>query len=79
MGLKLVIDKSVMLNPPPWVEKTIIGFPMGSISQYRGKNGLHIREYEDRFELHIDAFDPRYHPFLHLALEFVPTVIRSII
>ena len=79
MGIKLIIDKSVMQNPPPWAEKTIIGFPMGSVAQYRGKNGLHIREYEDRFELHVDKFDPRTHPLLHLALECMPAVVRSII
>lgn len=79
MEIKIIIDKSVMQNPPPWVEKTIIGFPMGSVAQYRGENGLHIREYEDRFELHVDTFDPRSHPLLHLAFECMPSVIRSII
>jgi len=78
MGIKLIIDKSVMTSPPPWVERTIIGFPNGSVAQYRGSHGLHIREYEDRFEMHVDAFDPRSHPFLHMALECMPTVIRSI-
>ncbi len=77
--MKFIIDKSIMQRPPPWVNKTVIGIPMDSIAQYRGKNGLHIREYEDRFELHVDMFDPLSHPFLHLSLEFMPAVIRSIV
>jgi len=77
--MKYIVYKSVMQRQPPWVEKTIIGIPMNSIAQYRGKNGLHIREYENRFEIHADLFDPLSHPFLHFTLEFMPAAIRLII
>lgn len=63
------IDKDVMAGLPPWFERTPLGFPEGARAQYRGPMGLHVREYDDFYELHFDVFDPREHPVLHLLLE----------
>jgi hypothetical protein len=70
--LHLRISKEVMAGLPPWLEETALGFTYGAKAQYRGSMGLHVREYDDFYEVHFDLFDPREHPILHLLLEVVP-------
>jgi hypothetical protein len=49
-------------------EETSLGQKNGATKQYRyGK--LHIREYEDKFLVHMDKVDPRKHPLAHLVLD----------
>ncbi|MGC8556284.1 MAG: hypothetical protein ACP5NG_04700 [Conexivisphaera sp.] len=71
------ISKEIMAGLPPWFEETPLGLPMGARAQYRGPKGLHVREYDDFYEVHFDAFDPREHPLLHLLLEFLPMASRK--
>ena len=40
-------------------DETLLGDPRGCLRQYRGANGLHVREYENYFEIHQDQVDPR--------------------
>jgi hypothetical protein len=47
-------------------EETTLGQKNGSTKQYRYGN-LHIREYEDKFLVHMDKVDPRKNPFGHLV------------
>ena len=70
--MRLRISKEVMAGLPPWFERTALGLPRGAAAQYRGPMGLHVREYEDHYEVHFDLFDPREHPILHLLLEVLP-------
>lgn len=64
--------------------ETVLGDPMCSTRQFRNKNGVHIREYHDRFVIHQDKADPRADPVGHLLkdspetlLAFVPSLIIS--
>jgi len=51
------------------VEETKLGFKEGAIRQYRYGDGLHIREYEDEFVIHVDKYDPRREPLKHLIFD----------
>jgi len=49
-------------------EETILGQKNGAQKQYRYGN-LHIREYDDKFLVHNDIFDPRKDPIGHLVYD----------
>ncbi|HEY8110055.1 MAG TPA: hypothetical protein VIG05_04250 [Candidatus Nitrosotenuis sp.] len=49
-------------------EETLLGHKNGAIKQYRYGN-LHIREYDDKYLVHMDKVDPRKNPLGHLALD----------
>ena len=49
-------------------EETLLGQKNGANKQYRYGN-LHIREYEDKFLVHMDKFDPRKNPLGHLVFD----------
>lgn len=49
-------------------EETKLGQQNGAKKQYRYGN-LHIREYEDKFLVHVDKFDPRIEPLRHLVFD----------
>lgn len=46
-------------------EETFLGYKNGANKQYRYGN-LHIREYDDKFLVHMDKVDPRKDPMGHL-------------
>ena len=46
-------------------EETKLGQKNGAIRQFRYGN-LHIREYEDKYLVHVDKVDPRNDPLGHL-------------
>jgi hypothetical protein len=46
-------------------EETMLGQKNGAKKQYRYGN-LHIREYDDRYLVHMDKVDPRQDPIGHL-------------
>ena len=47
-------------------EETKLGNKMGAKKQYRYGN-LHIREYDDKYTVHMDKYDPRNDPIRHLV------------
>ena len=51
---------------PEGAQETMLGYPKGSIRQYR-LGTMHIREYKEGFEVHWDKVDPRKDPLGHLA------------
>ncbi|MEM0029429.1 MAG: hypothetical protein QW572_00210 [Candidatus Nitrosocaldus sp.] len=57
-------------------EETLLGDPMGAKKQYRYGN-LHIREYEDRYVVHVDRVDPRRDPLMHVLLDAPELMIAS--
>jgi hypothetical protein len=57
-------------------EETILGQKNGAQKQYRYGN-LHIREYDDKFLVHIDKIDPRVNPIGHLVHD-APEVLIGI-
>jgi len=55
--------------------ETILGDPDGSLRQFRNSTGLlHIREFEDYFEIHKDRVDPRTDPLGHLLRDSPETI-----
>lgn len=50
-------------------QETFLGDPQGAIRQYRSASGVHVREYADRFVVHVDYFDPRTAPIAHLLVD----------
>jgi hypothetical protein len=55
--------------------ETILGDPDGSLRQFRNATGIHIREYEDYFEVHKDRIDPRKDPLGHLIRDSPETIL----
>ncbi len=47
-------------------EETVLGQKNGAKKQYRYGN-LHIREYDDKYLVHMDRVDPRKDPLGHLV------------
>jgi hypothetical protein len=56
-------------------EPTNLGDPRGAIRQYRSASGVHIREYDDHFVVHIDRIDPRTDPFGHLLVDSPESIL----
>jgi hypothetical protein len=56
-------------------DETILGDPKGSMNQYRNSSGVHVREYCDRFEIHVDMVDPRTNPLGHLITDSPETIL----
>jgi hypothetical protein len=56
-------------------DETLLGDPKGCLRQYRGVNGLHVREYEEYFEIHQDQVDPRVDPLGHLIQDSPETLV----
>lgn len=54
-----------------------IGEPRGQTADWRTHkthidSGIHAVEYRDRYELHVDLYDPHYHPIKHLVFDLGP-------
>ena len=49
-------------------EETLLGHKNGANKQYRYGN-LHIREYDDKYLVHMDRIDPRKNALGHLVLD----------
>ena len=64
-GDEIEIPKEVLQFLPDKVEETSLGHKNGANKQYRYGN-LHIREYDDKYLVHNDKFDPRKDPLNHL-------------
>jgi len=47
-------------------QETNLGDKKGAKKQYRYGN-LHIREYDDKYTVHMDKYDPRSDPIRHLV------------
>ena len=74
-GKEIKISKSVMPSLPSDYQETKLGESQGSMKQYRGKAGMHAREYQNVFEIHQDRFDPREDPLSHLVADSPETIL----
>jgi hypothetical protein len=76
MDDSFLVSKEVLpsLDGFEFVE-TLLGDPKGCLRQYRGANGLHVREYEEYFEIHQDQVDPRVDPLSHLVRDSPETLV----
>lgn len=63
---EIEIPKEVRHFMPTDAEETVLGKKNGAKKQYRYGN-LHIREYEDKYLVHMDKVDPRQDPLGHLV------------
>jgi hypothetical protein len=57
-------------------EQTSLGQKNGAIRQFRYGN-LHIREYEEKYLVHVDKVDPRKDPLGHLVYD-APEILIGI-
>jgi hypothetical protein len=63
---EIEIPKEVRHFMPEDAEETVLGQKNGATKQYRYGN-LHIREYDDKYLVHMDKVDPRQDPIGHLV------------
>jgi hypothetical protein len=66
MGDEIRVSKAALASLPGDYEETRLGDPRGAKRQYRSSSGVHIREYEDEYAIHVDLVDPRRDPLGHL-------------
>jgi hypothetical protein len=74
MDGEIEIPKSVRPIMMETAEETKLGERKGAKKQYRYGN-LHIREYDDKYIVHMDKVDPRKDPFGHLLKDSPETLI----
>lgn len=65
---EIAVPKELREFMPDGAEVSHLGKSNGSKRQYRYGN-LHIREYEDKFLVHVDKVDPRKNPIGHLVYD----------
>jgi len=58
-------------------QETRLGDKKGAKKQYRYGN-LHIREYDDKYTVHTDKYDPRSDPIRHLVWD-APEVLIGLV
>ena len=76
-GDDIEIPKELLPLLPDKVAETSLGQKNGANKQYRYGN-LHIREYDDKFLVHTDKFDPRKEPLNHLIFD-APEVLIGLV
>jgi len=64
-GDEIEVPKELREFMPDGAEETSLGQQNGANKQYRYGN-LHIREYDDKFLVHMDKVDPRKDPLGHI-------------
>jgi hypothetical protein len=72
---EIAISKKVLPSLPSGYEETRLGDPLGAKRQFRNSNGIHVREYEEKFVIHADRVDPRKNLVGHLALDSPETIL----
>lgn len=70
------ISKEVLPELSPDYEETSLGDRRGARKQYRSSN-VHIREYNDKYTIHIDRADPRKDPVAHLLKDAPETIAAA--
>ncbi|MEO9307313.1 conserved hypothetical protein [Nitrosotalea sinensis] len=78
---EIEIPKEIRQFMPDGAEETALGQKNGAKKQYRYGN-LHIREYDDKYLVHMDKVDPRKDPLGHLvqdAPEFLVGITSAVI
>ena len=68
MDSEIEIPKEIRQFMLEKAEETPLGNKNGAKKQFRYGN-LHIREYEDKFLVHMDKVDPRKNPLGHLVFD----------
>ncbi|MXX21388.1 MAG: hypothetical protein F4Y82_03620 [Cenarchaeum sp. SB0665_bin_23] len=76
MGWNIRLPKYTKEVFPEWFEETWLGHLNGAQRQYR-YGRMHILEYEDYLDVHIDMVDPRSNPVGHVIRD-APEVIVGV-
>jgi hypothetical protein len=74
---EIVIPKEIRHFMLEGAEETVLGKINGSKKQYRYGN-LHIREYDENYQVHVDKVDPRKDPLGHLVHD-APEILAGVI
>ena len=69
------ISKEVLPSLPEGYTETRMGDPRGARRQFRNSSGVHVREYQDQYEVHVDRADPRTDPIGHLVKDSPETLL----
>ena len=61
-----------------------VGEPRGQIADWRASvegsdRGIHVLEYGDRYEIHVDRYDPYKKPLMHVVFDSPKTGIALLI
>ena len=73
---EIEVPKELREFMPEGAQETLLGYPKGARRQYRYGN-LHIREYDDKFLVHVDRIDPLKNPAGHLVRE-APEILAGL-
>ena len=75
-GSEIEVPKEIREFMLEGAQETSLGKKNGANKQYRYGN-LHIREYDDKYLVHMDKYDPRKEPLKHLVAD-APEVLVGI-
>ena len=77
----LEVPCALMVHPASCGFRRGLGLPKGQSADWRrrlsGDRCLHVREYSDRYEAHIDRLDPQADPLGHVAVDCAPLWIAG--
>lgn len=71
-GEFITVLKKEIEDFPSDFEETNMGISKGELRQFRDNRttqSLHIHEYIDHYVVHIDLFNPKFHPVAHGVLD----------
>ena len=76
-GNEIEVPKEIREFMLEQAEETSLGQKNGANKQFRYGN-LHIREYDEKYLVHMDKIDPRKDPLGHLAAD-APEIIIGLV
>lgn len=71
-GEFITVQKADAQELPDFFEETHMGLSKGELRQFRDNRAtqsLHIHEFPDHYVVHVDLFNPKFHPVAHGILD----------
>jgi hypothetical protein len=79
---RLNVSKAVSGEIPDGFSRSrLASRPEGALASYRDRrrrDSVHIVEYPDRWEIHVDRFNPRYEPLGHVLVDAPEQTAREV-
>lgn len=75
------LNKEEVLPLPAFFSETSLGLSKRALKQYRddrSSNSLHLHEFTDYFLVHVDTFNPEFHPIAHGVVD-TPGITLAIV